>query len=93
MSVNKGMFTSDRGDWETPQEFFDSLDSLFHFTLDACALPENAKCKKFFSPKENGLEQPWHGVVWCNPPYGRKIGDWIKKGYEESHGGGGGLVW
>ena len=24
------------------------------------------------------------GGVWCNPPYGREISAWVKKGYEES---------
>jgi hypothetical protein len=36
--------------WETPPRLFAKLDEEFHFTLDACALPENAKCKRFFSP-------------------------------------------
>lgn len=22
--------------------------------------------------------------VWCNPPYGRQIGKWVQKAYEES---------
>ena len=27
----------------------------------------------------------WGGSrVFCNPPYGRQIGDWVQKGYEES---------
>lgn len=46
-------------EWSTPQWLFDELDKEFHFTLDACAQPFNAKCKKFYSPKENGLEQNW----------------------------------
>jgi hypothetical protein len=25
---------------------------------------------RFYSPRENGLMQPWEGRVWCNPPYG-----------------------
>ena len=49
-----------------------------------CALPENAKCKRFFTPKDNGLLMPWDGICWCNPPYGREIGKWVKKCYEES---------
>jgi hypothetical protein len=23
--------------------------------------------------------QPWTGRVWCNPPYGREIGQWVAK--------------
>ena len=58
---------------------FESLDQEFHFTCDVCALPENAKCKDFYTPEIDGLTQEWHGVCWCNPPYGRAIGKWIEK--------------
>ena len=76
--------TSDREDWETPQALFDKLDAEYHFTLDPCATPENAKCKKFYTKEENGLTKSWAGeVVFCNPPYSRKIGEWVKKAAEE----------
>lgn len=71
--------------WETPQKLFDALDSKYHFTLDPCALPENAKCEKYFTPEDDGLSQNWGGQrVFCNPPYGRELGAWVKKAYEES---------
>lgn len=71
--------------WETPQQLFDALDSKYHFTLDPCALPENAKCEKYFTPEDDGLSQNWGGQrVFCNPPYGRELGAWVKKAYEES---------
>lgn len=80
-----GMMSSNHNDWETPQDLFDKLDSEFHFTLDPCATKENAKCKKFFTIKENGLFQLWSDeVVFMNPPYGREIAKWIQKAYEES---------
>ena len=62
------MFSSRSGLWETPQGFFDELNKEFHFTLDVCALPENAKCPRFYTPEQDGLKQPWEGVCWCNPP-------------------------
>ena len=65
--------------WETPQSFFDELNREFHFETDVCALPENAKCEKFYSPEQDGLKQDWTGVCWCNPPYGRQIGKWVEK--------------
>lgn len=75
-------------DWTTPQDFFDELDKEFHFTLDPCALPETAKCKAFFTPDDDGLKQSWGGqVVFCNPPYGREVGKWVKKCYDESRNG------
>lgn len=73
------MFSSKTDLWETPQEFFDRLNEEFHFTLDVCALPENAKCEKYYTPEMNGLHQIWEGVCWCNPPYGREIGNWVFK--------------
>lgn len=78
--ITKGMFTSQSGEWETPQDLFDSLDAEFGFTLDACAVAGNAKCRVFYSPRQDGLKQVWRGVVWCNPPYGRQIGRWVGKG-------------
>jgi len=78
-------FSSGSGEWETPQAFFDKLDAQFEFTLDPCATPANAKCKKYFTTEDDGLAQDWKGHhVFVNPPYGRGIGVWLKKGYEES---------
>ena len=42
------MFSSKTDLWETPQDFFDELDREFHFELDVCALPENAKCARYY---------------------------------------------
>lgn len=81
------MFSSKTEMWETPQEFFDKLNDEFHFTLDAAAIPDNAKCERFFTPDDDGLSQSWSGVVWCNPPYCRQTGKWVKKAYEESKNG------
>lgn len=85
--INKGLFSSNTDLWETPQDLFDELDSEFHFTLDACALPTNAKCKNYYSPEQDGLSQPWIGTVWCNPPYGRKIQSWVKRAYDSTRPG------
>ena len=40
------MFSSNRDDWETPQDFFDKLNAQYHFTLDPCSSDTNAKCPK-----------------------------------------------
>lgn len=75
------MFSSKTDLWATPQEFFDELDREFHFNLDVCALPENAKCERYYTPEQDGLSQTWKGVIWCNPPYGREIGSWVRRAY------------
>lgn len=73
------MFSSKSDLWETPQDLFDQLNKEFAFTLDVCALPENAKCADYYTPEQDGLKQPWHGVIWCNPPYGRGVGAWVRR--------------
>ena len=73
--------------WETPQTFFDMLNAEFAFTIDVCAIPENAKCREFYTPEQDGLKKEWRGRCWMNPPYGRVIGDWMKKAYESALGG------
>lgn len=80
--MNDVLFSSKSVIWETPQDLFDKLNAEFHFDLDVCALPENAKCEKYYTPEDDGLLQPWNGICWCNPPYGRTIGKWIQKAYE-----------
>lgn len=92
MSLNKGMFTSTTDTWETPKEFFDRWNAVYHFDLDVCAIPENAKCKQYFTPEQDALQQEWNGVCWMNPPYGREIGRWVKKAYESARKNGATVV-
>ncbi len=66
-------FTSLRPDWKTPKAVYEELDNEFHFNHDPCP-PE---------PKVDGLTSEWGGRNFVNPPYGREIPKWIKKGYEE----------
>jgi len=83
--MNRALFSSKNEIWATPQTFFDMLNEEFCFTLDPCALPENAKCPLFFTPLDDGLVQDWGGhVIFCNPPYGNKIASWVEKCYRES---------
>ena len=80
-------FSSATDLWATPQAFFDKLNAVHGFTLDACATHENAKCQFYFTKEVDGLSKKWNGTVWMNPPYGREIGDWMRKAYESSLGG------
>lgn len=80
--MNRVLFRSKSENWETPPQLFKALDAEFHFDLDVCALPENAKCTRYYTPEDDGLKQPWNGTCWCNPPYGRSISDWVKKAAE-----------
>ena len=81
-------FSSKSDEWETPKELFDKLNDEFGFTLDPCCTEENAKCQKFYTIAEDGLSKSWENeVVFMNPPYGRSIGDWVKKAFCESQKG------
>jgi phage N-6-adenine-methyltransferase len=85
MTISTTLYSSRLEEWPTPQTFFDSLDREFHFALDPCATRKNAKCTQFFTKKENGLDQLWgRYLVFCNPPYGRYMRDWVRKCYEAS---------
>lgn len=69
-------FSSATDRWATPREVYERLDAEFHFDFDPCPL----------DGKENGLSPlfvSWAGRrVFCNPPYGPGIGDWLKRGLE-----------
>jgi len=80
-------FSSKSDSWETPQDLFDELNEKYQFELDVCATRENTKCERFYSIEDNSLEKEWKGICWMNPPYGRKIGKFIKKAYESSKNG------
>ena len=85
--MNSAMFSSATPEWETPQWLFDALNARFHFTLDVCATPENAKCAQYFTREDDGLAQGWlRERCWMNPPYGRKISDWVAKARQEALG-------
>lgn len=54
--------------WATPPEIVSALEQEFGvFNLDPCCRPETAKAKKFYT--EGGLDKPWFGRVFLNPPY------------------------
>ena len=80
------LYSSKTDQWTTPQEFFEQLNDEFSFDLDPCADAENHKCDRYFTKEQDGLQMDWGGSrVFCNPPYGREIGQWVRKCYEEGH--------
>jgi len=77
---NKLFFSSQKLDWRTPDHVLVKLKMEFGFNyFDPC--PTN--------PKFNGLKISWNFTRWnfVNPPYGREIGKWCKKAFEEWNGG------
>lgn len=83
--INKSLFTSNKEDWETPQDFYDRLNTKYHFEWDLAASNGNAKCDHYFTRDDNSLEQDWgelSGNMFLNPPYGRELKLWVKKASE-----------
>jgi hypothetical protein len=65
--------------WLTPPEI---LAALGAFDLDPCAVSEPRPwptARRMIALPENGLAAPWHGHVWCNPPYGREAAAWLAR--------------
>jgi phage N-6-adenine-methyltransferase len=83
MADTTALFSHARTDWETPHDLFEKLHAVFGFTLDVCATAENTKCDRYYTTEVDGLTQVWDGVIWCNPPYGRGVGAWLRKGQHE----------
>jgi hypothetical protein len=66
-------------DCYTPRWVFDAMG--LHFDLDAAAPPGgplHVPCDRYFTAADDGLTQPWTGLVWCNPPYSG-FGPWGRK--------------
>lgn len=84
--LNRGLLTSNKQDWETPQELFDRYNMLFPFVIDLAASDHNALTPIYYTEEINALKQNWHdigGWCWLNPPYGRGLKEWVRKAAEE----------
>ena len=68
-------FSSLRSHWKTPESLYEILNKEFCFNFDPCPYNE--------APEFDGLSIAWGKRTFCNPPYGRTIGKWISKGYDE----------
>lgn len=81
--------TISKEEWLTPKHI---IDALSPFQLDPCASEKRPweTAKHYFTEKDNGLLKSWFGLVWCNPPYGPKTGQWLEK--LKNHGNGIALI-
>ena len=71
--MNRSLFSSQSCLWNTPRDLYDKLNAEFNFNDDPC--PEGGVF---------GLDREWGTRTYCNPPYGRYVGEWIEKGIKES---------
>lgn len=71
--------TGETNDWLTP---LDLVNLLGEFDLDPCGCPVapyRVAKETYLLPDQDGLALPWHGMVFCNPPYGPEVGKWADK--------------
>tara|TARA_X000001382_G_C3150021_1_gene172692 strand:- start:56 stop:550 length:495 start_codon:yes stop_codon:yes gene_type:complete len=81
--INKGLFTSNKPNWQTPKWLFDKLNNHFNFLCDVCAEDHNTLCDKYYTSYDSCLDKDWEVCNFMNPPYGREIGKFIEKAYTE----------
>lgn len=89
--TRKIMTSSANEHWPTPLTILDPIRTrMGPILLDPCSNKNSIvhAATEWFGPAEghvDGLAQTWQvgGIVYVNPPYGRKIGPWIKKCAEE----------
>lgn len=76
-------------EWLTPPHV---LQALGQFDLDPCAPVTRpwGMANQHYTALDNGLQQPWHGRVWLNPPYGLEAAKWLARLAE--HGAGTALI-
>lgn len=81
--------------WLTPPEIIEALGGWESFDLDPCAAPpprpfRTARKMNGFEDSD-GLDMPWQGRVWMNPPYSSAIiRAWLRK--LAAHGEGTALI-
>lgn len=76
-------------DWFTPPEIFRALDLVFD--LDPCSPGPGlgfVPAKRIYTEADDGLHQPWHGLVFMNPPFLDRRGHvpWLIKFLDHANG-------
>lgn len=67
----------------TPTDIWERLKQEFDFTIDVCASEHNHLLPRYYTEREDGLEQDWTGeVVYCHPMFDAKIGKWVEKAFD-----------
>ena len=76
-------FSSRTAEHYTPEKIIAlTLSCLGEIDLDPCSEggdPPNVPARSHYTAEDDGLAHTWYGRIYMNPPYGREIGDWVKK--------------
>lgn len=76
---NTPVSASSKDEWLTPP---DIIRALGEFDLDPCAPVSRPwdMAKTHYSILDGGMDKPWSGRVWLNPPYGDQTFRWLSRG-------------
>lgn len=58
--INKGLFSSNKQDWCTPQQLYDELNREFNFVADVAATEKTKKAPFCYTPETDGLNNTWN---------------------------------
>jgi DNA N-6-adenine-methyltransferase (Dam) len=84
--IDPAAHPAERNDrWLTPASV---VAALGKFDLDPCGAPDHplAEHTYLLENGDDGLDDPWFGRVWLNPPYGRMMRDWVERMVEHGTG-------
>lgn len=75
-------------EWYTPPELFTAIGLTFD--LDPASPGADVvpwvPARRHITARENGLLQPWNGLVWLNPPYGPQATPFLHRLAEHGEG-------
>jgi site-specific DNA-methyltransferase (adenine-specific) len=86
--TRKSMASSASENWCTPTTVLDKVRKVNNIALDPCSNVHSVvNSKKIIIPPDDGLSANWKslvdeaggGLVYVNPPYGRKVSSWVRK--------------
>jgi hypothetical protein len=78
-------------EWFTPPSIFEAIGLTFDLDpahpgvgTEHCCVP----AKKIYTEEDDGLNQPWDGIVWLNMPFGGRNGHvpWMRRFFEHGNG-------
>lgn len=76
--------SSERHDWQTPDEVLERVRKVAPIWLDPCTVAENPTgAHIWIAPPTDALAMEWSengsGLTYINPPYGRALGAWSER--------------